>query len=75
MDKIVEMKPTSELSSFQKRINRYIRSYSFLKEQYDRVHAGALPSEIIVNIMTYMLENEIAYENSKQISTYCARLC
>ena len=70
MDSIIELDPDVEMASFQKRLEKYIRTYSFSIEQFHKVKNGAMPTEIISNIIAYLVENNAADEATRNIYEY-----
>ena len=70
MEQIADIKPILEPKSSQMRIDKLIHSYSFVKIQFDLVKNGALPSEIITNLTSFIIENDYGYDSIKDIYEY-----
>ena len=62
MDSIIKLNPSVEMASFQKRLEKYIRTYRFSIEQFRKVKKGAMPTEIISNIIAYLAERNLLDE-------------
>ena len=67
MDSIIKLNPSVEMASFQKRLEKYIRTYRFSIEQFRKVKKGAMPTEIISNIIAYLAERNLLDEEVKNI--------
>lgn len=70
MDNIIELDAQLDDKHFQNRLETLINIYSFCKEQFDAVHNGALPSEIISNLISFAAENGTIQDSIKDVYEY-----
>lgn len=70
MEQIIAINPILEPKSSQLRINKLIHSFNFVKSQFELVKNGSLPSEIITNLITFIIENDYGYDSIKEIYEY-----
>ncbi len=70
IEQIIKLNPEIEPKSYQMMLNRIFKSYNFVKTQFNLVKEGAMPSQIITNLITYKIENNQEYDSIKEIYEY-----